>query len=125
MNEKGKDSCEIYCYDEAKVRKVQNTLEKQNIHSMIKMFKVLADETRMKIAFSLCDEDELCVCDVANIIGSSMATASHHLRTLKQLGLAKYRKEGKLVFYSLEDNHVRQLVQLASTHSQELIFNGK
>ncbi|MNF11237.1 Cadmium resistance transcriptional regulatory protein CadC [compost metagenome] len=78
----------------------------------------------MKIAFSLCEEEELCVCDVANIIGSSMATASHHLRTIKQLGLAKHRKEGKMVFYSLEDDHVRQLVQLAVTHSKELILNG-
>lgn len=125
MSEREKDLCEIYCYDEPKVRKVQSALEGQNIQAMAKMFKVLADETRMKIAYSLCEEKELCVCDVANIIGSSMATASHHLRTLKQLGLAKYRKEGKLVFYSLEDEHVRQLVQLASTHSRELVTDGK
>lgn len=125
MSGQEKDLCEIYCYDEPKVRKVQAALEGQNIQAMAKMFKVLADETRMKIAYSLCEEKELCVCDVANIIGSSMATASHHLRTLKQLGLAKYRKEGKLVFYSLEDEHVRQLVQLASTHSRELATDGK
>lgn len=125
MSGQEKDLCEIYCYDEPKVRKVQAALEGQNIQAMAKMFKVLADETRMKIAYSLCEEKELCVCDVANIIGSSMATASHHLRSLKQLGLAKYRKEGKLVFYSLEDEHVRQLVQLASTHSRELATDGK
>jgi ArsR family transcriptional regulator, lead/cadmium/zinc/bismuth-responsive transcriptional repressor len=116
-----KDNCEIYCYDEPKVRKVQDALQQQDIQGMAKMFKVLADETRMKIAFALCEEDELCVCDVANIIGSSLATASHHLRTLKQLGLANYRKDGKLAFYSLEDEHVRQLIQLASSHSKELI----
>ncbi|GIP44060.1 transcriptional regulator [Paenibacillus sp. J45TS6] len=112
-----KDSCEIYCYDETRVRKVQHALQQQNIQIMSKMFKALADETRLKIVFSLCEE-ELCVCDVANITGSSLATASHHLRILKQLGLAKYRKEGKLVFYSLEDDHVRQLVQLASMHTR-------
>lgn len=125
MSKKEKDTCDIYCYDEPKVQRVQKSLEGQNIHGMVKMFKVLADETRMKIAFALCEEDELCVCDVANIIGSTMATASHHLRTLNQLGLAKNRKEGKLVFYSLEDDHVRQLVQLKSTHSGDLITNGK
>ncbi|OPG95158.1 transcriptional regulator [Chryseobacterium mucoviscidosis] len=119
-----KDSCEIYCYDEPKVRKVQKALEQQDIKSMSKMFKVLADETRMKIAFALCEEDELCVCDVANITGSSLATASHHLRLLKQLGVAKYRKEGKLAFYSLEDDYVRQLVHLASTHSKELMTSA-
>jgi DNA-binding transcriptional ArsR family regulator len=122
---KEKDTCDIYCYDQPKVQRVQQSLQAQNIEGMVKMFKVLADETRMKIAFVLCEEDELCVCDVANIIGSSLATASHHLRTLKQLGLAKYRKEGKLVFYSLEDDHVLQLVHLASTHSQELIAIAK
>ncbi|OXS59976.1 transcriptional regulator [Cohnella sp. CIP 111063] len=116
-----KDNCEVYCYDEPKVRRVQDAIQQEDITGMAKMFKVLADETRMKIAFALCQEDELCVCDVANIIGSSLATASHHLRSLKQLGLAKYRKEGKLAFYSLEDEHVRLLVQLASTHSKELI----
>ncbi|KGP77468.1 MULTISPECIES: ArsR/SmtB family transcription factor [Paenibacillus] len=119
-----KDSCEIYCYDEPKVRKVQKALEQQDIKGMAKMFKVLADETRMKIAFALCEEDELCVCDVANITGSSLATASHHLRSLKQLGVAKYRKEGKLAFYSLEDEYMRQLVHLASTHSKESMLHA-
>lgn len=120
-----KDSCEIYCYDEPKVCKVQEALQQQNISGMAKMFKVLADETRMKIAFALCEEEELCVCDVANIIGSSLATASHHLRTLKDLGLATYRKEGKLAFYSLDDDHVRHLIRMASGHSQELIAHEK
>ncbi|WP_139787291.1 ArsR/SmtB family transcription factor [Cohnella massiliensis] len=115
-----KDSCEIYCYDEPKVRKVQHALQRQDIPGMVRIFKVLADETRMKIAFALCMEDELCVCDVAHIIGSTLATASHHLRMLRQLGLAKFRKEGKLVFYSLEDDHIRDILLLSSTHSEEL-----
>jgi len=115
-----KDTCEIYCYDEAKVRKVRAALQRQDIAAMVKMFKAFSDETRMKIACALCEEDELCVCDVANIIGSSLATASHHLRTLKNMGLAKFRKEGKLVFYSLQDNHIRRLVLTAKAHSQEM-----
>jgi len=111
-----KDTCELYCFDEVKVQRVQNSLSKQDISGMASMFKV---------AFALCQEDELCVCDVANIIGSSLATASHHLRTLKKLGLVKYRKEGKLAFYSLEDEHVRQLINLASTHRKEMMTVGK
>jgi ArsR family transcriptional regulator, lead/cadmium/zinc/bismuth-responsive transcriptional repressor len=114
-----KDTCEIYCYDEPKVQRVQEALNKQDIQGITKMFKVLADETRMKIAYALCQEQELCVCDVANITGASMATASHHLRTLKNLGLAKYRKEGKLVFYSLDDDHVKQFILLALLHNKE------
>lgn len=116
-----KDCCEIYCYDEAKVRRVQHAINNEDTLGMVNMFKVLADETRLKIAYALSREDELCVCDVANIIGSSIATASHHLRTMKKMGLAKFRKEGKLVFYSLDDDHVKQLIQIASVHNQEVI----
>ena len=120
-----KDTCELYCYDEIKVNRLQHSLPQQDILGMANMFKALADETRMKVAFALSQEDELCVCDVANVIGSSLATASHHLRTLKKLNLVKYRKEGKLAFYSLEDKHIHQLIQIASTHNMELITNGK
>ncbi|GAB7053586.1 MULTISPECIES: ArsR/SmtB family transcription factor [Paenibacillus] len=116
-----KDTCELYCFDEVKVQRVQNSLMRQDISGMANMFKALADETRMKVAFALCQEDELCVCDVANIIGSTLATASHHLRTLKKMNLVKYRKEGKLVFYSMDDDHVRQLIKLASAHRQEML----
>lgn len=59
----------------------------------------LSDDTRIKIAYALSLEDELCVCDVANIVGATTTTTSHHLRLLKNLGLANYRKEGKLVYY--------------------------
>ncbi len=79
-----------------------------------KVFKALSDDTRVKIAYVLSLEGELCVCDVANIIESSTATASHHLRLLKNLGIAKYRKEGKVVYYSLDDEHVKQLVEKLS-----------
>ncbi|WP_019007670.1 ArsR/SmtB family transcription factor [Cohnella laeviribosi] len=119
------DSCEIFCFDEDKVKRVKEKLSKNDFQDMAKVFKVLADETRLKIAFALCIEDELCVCDVANIIGSTVATASHHLRLLGNMGLAKYRKEGKLVFYSLEDENVKQLILLAITHQKEGVSLGK
>lgn len=113
------DICEITCYDEPKVNRVKESISKHNSLAVAQIFKALADDTRMKIAFSLSEEDELCVCDVANIVGCTTATASHHLRLLRNLGLAKYRKEGKLVFYSLDDDHVKQLIQIAFTHEQE------
>jgi DNA-binding transcriptional ArsR family regulator len=118
------DNCEIYCYDEEKVKRVQASLETVELRDTAQLFKALADPTRLKIAYALVQEDELCVCDVANIINSSLSTASHHLRLLRNMGLAKYRKEGKLVFYSLDDDHVKQLVQLAFDHSKELTTNG-
>jgi ArsR family transcriptional regulator, lead/cadmium/zinc/bismuth-responsive transcriptional repressor len=114
------DLCEVPCVDEDKVKRVKESVSKQNTLSVSQIFKALSDDTRIKIAYALCEEDELCVCDVANIVGSTTATASHHLRLLRNLGLAKYRKEGKLVFYSLDDEHVRQLIQIAFEHQKEV-----
>ncbi|PLT32057.1 metalloregulator ArsR/SmtB family transcription factor [Bacillus sp. V5-8f] len=118
-----KDTCEIYCYDEEKVNRIQGELQKEDISSVAQLFKALADENRAKIAYSLCQDDELCVCDIANIIGSTIATASHHLRTLLKQGLVKHRKEGKLVFYSLDDDHIKQLIVIALAHNKELKAN--
>jgi ArsR family transcriptional regulator, lead/cadmium/zinc/bismuth-responsive transcriptional repressor len=113
------DVCEVTCVDEIKVKRVKESISNQNTLAVSKIFKALSDDTRIKIAYALSEEDELCVCDVANIVGCTTATASHHLRLLRNLGLAKYRKEGKLVFYSLDDEHVKQLIQIAFTHQME------
>jgi len=113
------DTCEILNFDAGKVSRAQSELARLDTLKVASMFKALADDTRMKIAYALTVEEELCVCDVANIIGSSVATASHHLRLLRNMGLAKYRKAGKLVFYSLDDEHVKELIALAVAHSKE------
>lgn len=112
-----KDTCDTFCYDEELVQRVQPQIEKAS--GVEQLFKALSDKTRMKIAYALTLEKELCVCDVANIIGSTTATASHHLRLLRDMNLAKSRKEGKLVFYSLADDHVHQLVSIALIHANE------
>src|SRR5699024_3064608 len=83
------------------------------------IFKALADPKRLKIAYALTLTKELCVNDVAHIIDATTATASHHLRLLRNMKLAKYRKEGKVVFYALDDDHVRQLVHIAIVHAKE------
>ncbi len=115
-----KDTCEIYCYDEEKVNRIQGELQKEDISSVVLLFKALADENRAKIVYSLCQDEELCVCDIANIIGVSVATTSHHLRTLYKQGIVKYRKEGKLAFYSLDDDHIKQLIMIALVHEKEV-----
>lgn len=111
---KEEDVCEIFCSDQAKVDRIRKQV--YATEGLAVMFKALADDTRIKIVYALSLE-ELCVCDVANITGSSVATASHHLRLLKNSGLAKYRKEGKLVYYSLQDNCIREIVNAAIRHS--------
>jgi len=113
------DQCDVTIVDQDKVTRVQDQLKQQRPVEAANIFKALADETRVKIAYALSIEDECCVCDVANIVGASNATASHHLRLLRKLGLAKYRKEGKLAYYSLDDEHVKALVQMAFEHALE------
>lgn len=109
--------CTMFCHDEEKVKRIKPQM--QDVKDVELIFKALSDATRLKIAYALTLAKELCVHDVANIIGSSTATASHHLRLLRNMKLAKYRREGKLVFYSLDDDHVRQLVYIAMVHAKE------
>lgn len=111
------DICEIQCFDEETVERLRPRVSEAD--GVAKIFKALADDTRAKIIYALALENELCVCDVANIIGTTIANASHHLRLLRNMNLAKYRKEGKLVFYSLDDNHVRHLIMTGVEHANE------
>lgn len=113
------DVCEVTCIHKEKVERIQAKLAEQNPMEVAKLFKALSDETRVKIAYALSIEKELCVCDVANIVGSTTATASHHLRLLKNLGLATYRREGKLVYYSLDDDQVKRFIQIAFVAKEE------
>lgn len=111
VSKPGGDTCETFIYDPVKVERRRQAVDQTS--GLSELFKVFADDTRLKIVYALTQEDELCVCDVATIIGVSNAAVSHHLRMLRNMGLAKYRKEGKMVFYSLESNHVTHLMQEA------------
>ena len=112
-----KEECQALHYNENEINQMKARVEK--IAGVELIFKALSDTTRLKIAYSLTLANELCVHDVANIIGATTATASHHLRLLRDMKLATSRKEGKLVFYSLDDDHVRQLVYIAMIHARE------
>jgi len=85
------------------------------IAGISELFKALADETRTKI-LHLLGQRELCVCDLAFLLEMSLPAISHHLRFLRALRLVKSRKEGKMVFYSLEDAHVLTLIEQAREH---------
>ncbi|MCX6133658.1 MAG: metalloregulator ArsR/SmtB family transcription factor [Ignavibacteriales bacterium] len=88
------------------------------IVEMAETFKVLGDQTRLKIVLAL-SKQELCVLDIATVVGMSESAVSHQLRLLKSLRLVKQRKDGKLVFYSLDDEHIEDLLRVASRHSEE------
>lgn len=104
------DRCETFCFDEKKVNRLQAKMNHLDTIHLVKIFKALADDTRIKVAYALCVEDEVCVCDIANTIGCTTATASHHLRLLRNMGLATSHKEGKLVFYSLANHNVKAFI---------------
>lgn len=113
--------CETIAIQSEDVTVLQRALTDLDAVRVSRLFKAFADPTRLKVLYVLTLERELCVCDVAAVIGHSNATASHHLRTLLEQGLVKYRKEGKVVYYSLDDDHVRLLVEIAMAHSAEQI----
>ncbi|MGN6104051.1 MAG: ArsR/SmtB family transcription factor [Kofleriaceae bacterium] len=76
-------------------------------------FSALADRTRLKVLYALVEGGELCVCDVAHVVGMSVSSASHHLRKLRDLRILKYRAVGKMAYYSLADRVVTRLVRQA------------
>jgi len=93
-----RDMCQIECVDMSKVERLRSVIPQTDLLSVV--FKALADSTRLKVAFALAN-DELCVCEVAALLDTTVQNASHHLRWLKRSGLASYRKDGKLVYYRL------------------------
>lgn len=85
---------------------------------MAEIFKALADPTRLHILLALAGR-ELCVCDLCSAVGLSQSAVSHQLRTLRQLHLVRSRRDGKLVFYALDDDHVRSLCEQTRAHLTE------
>ncbi len=112
--------CEITIIHEDVVKKVKKTMPKDDeIYDLAEFFKVFADSTRMKMIYALM-ENELCVCDLANIVNTTQSAISHQLKILRQSKLVKFRKEGKVVYYSLDDEHISQIVKKGREHIEEL-----
>jgi Predicted transcriptional regulators len=112
--------CENTVIHEDTVKNVKEKMPEDGlIYDIAELFKVFADSTRMKIIYALMEE-ELCVCDIANIVQTTQSAISHQLRILKQSKLVKYRKEGKVVYYSLDDEHISQIVKKGREHIEEL-----
>ena len=84
-------------------------------NKMAEFFKIVGDTTRVKILFAL-DKNELCVCDIANVLGMSKSSISHQLGTLRRSGIVKCKKIGKEVFYTLDDDHVKEVFEVAIEH---------
>ena len=88
------------------------------LYELADLFRVFGDSTRIKILYALHD-DELCVQDIANAVQLSQSAVSHQLRVLKTSKLVKFRREGKAMYYSLDDDHVRSMIALGMEHTEE------
>ena len=111
--------CEDGCVHEEAVHAVGEHLPDDDLlYDLADVFKVFGDSTRIKILYTLFDR-ELCVCDIAEVLSMTQSAISHQLRTLKDAKLVKYRREGKTVYYSLDDDHVRTILALGTEHILE------
>ncbi len=90
----------------------------EELFGLADLFKIFADSTRIRILYVLY-ESELCVCDIAALLGMTVSAISHQLRTLKQARLVKYRREGKTVYYSLADDHIHAILAQGMDHIKE------
>ena len=101
------------------VRQVKNKMpQEETLYDLAELFKVFGDSTRIKILWAL-DESEMCVCDIAFLLNMTQSAVSHQLRVLKQADLVKNRRDGKNVFYSLDDEHVKQIFNQGLIHISE------
>jgi len=113
------DVCEVKSVDKAKVMAVKKSMPSdRDMHNLSEIFSVLADPARTKIIYAL-SKEELCVCDIANILGNSISAVSHQLRILRNMRLVKFRKEAKRVYYSLDDRHINRLFNEGLKHVRE------
>ena len=113
------DRCEYMVTHQDVVDKVITKMpEEEVLYDLAELFKVFGDSTRIKILYVLF-ESEMCVCDIAAILNMTQSAISHQLRVLKQSRLVKYRREGKVVFYSLADNHVHTILNQGLEHIAE------
>ena len=90
----------------------------ETLYDLAELFKIFGDSTRIKILYALF-ESELCVNDIAQVVGISQSAVSHQLRVLKTSKLVKFRREGKAMYYSLDDDHVRSMIALGMEHTEE------
>ena len=108
--------CDCNVIHQDVVDKITSEMLKDDLfYKIADFFKILGDTTRTKILFAL-DKKEMCVCDIANVLNMSKSSISHQLGTLRRSGIVRCRKEGKEVYYMLDDDHVKRFIEVAIEH---------
>lgn len=117
--EQQKEVCECIHVHEDFVKKINHEMPaEEELYDLADFFKVFGDSTRIKILYVLlCSE--MCVCDIAQILGMTQSAISHQLRMLRQMNLVRTRREGKTVFYSLSDGHISNILSQGMEHIEE------
>ncbi|RJR13025.1 transcriptional regulator [Candidatus Parcubacteria bacterium] len=113
------ERCDCTVIHEEIVNSVRDSMpHEESLYDLAEIFKVFGDTTRIKILYALF-ASEMCVCDIAVLLNMTQSAISHQLRVLKQARLVKYRKEGKIVYYSLDDDHIKQIFDQGLIHITE------
>lgn len=113
------ETCECNAIHQEVVKKVKALMpEEETLYDLAELFKVFGDTTRVRILCALF-ESEMCVCDISVLLGMTQSSISHQLRVLKSAKLVKNRKEGKVVYYSLEDEHIKHIFEQGLEHINE------
>ena len=111
--------CEYMHVHEHVVERVNDVMPKgEELQNLAEFFRVFGDSTRIRILYAL-SQSELCVCDIASLLGMGQSAISHQLRILKQMRLVKFRREGKSVLYSLADSHIETILAQVMEHIGE------
>lgn len=113
------ETCNCTIIHEDVVNKVMKSIpDEETLYDLADLFKVFGDSTRIKVLCALF-QTEMCVCDIAALLGMTQSAISHQLRVLKQARLVKYKREGKVVYYSLDDEHVKSIFDQGLIHISE------
>lgn len=102
-------------HEEAVNMAIKNRPDVKELVNLSELFKILGDLTRIKIIWTL-DNNEMCVCDIANVLNMTKSSISHQLAILKNAGIVRYRKSGKEVYYTLDDEHINKLYEIGLEH---------
>lgn len=115
-NQNDIEKCEYICLHDTIIQEVEKKMPAEELlMDLAEFFKVFGDTTRIRILYVLF-QSEMCVCDIATILNMTQSAISHQLRTLKQMQLVKFRREGKTVFYSLSDRHIETIINQGMEH---------
>ena len=119
VQQSGDDICDCRCIHQSRVATAkEDALPDEENQNMAQLFKAMGDANRLKLLWAL-EHDEMCVCDIAAFLGITESAVSHQLRMLRQLKLVSNRREGPVLYYRLNDQHMGQLMKIALEHSRE------